>query len=38
MLPQDLKNYRAPDAFQLFEESDAAVMFWIVLIVALIVL
>ncbi len=32
-LPSDLKHYRAPDAFQLFEASVAYDIFWIGLIV-----
>lgn len=37
-MTDDLKNFRAPDSFQLLEESEAAHIFWILLIVAAIVL
>lgn len=37
-LPNDLKHYRpSEDAFQIIEESEAAAIFWILLIVAVIV-
>jgi hypothetical protein len=37
-LPDDLKDYHAPDAFQLFENPDTAlVWFWACLIVGILV-
>lgn len=36
MLPEDLKHYTERDAFQIFDESEASMGLWIVLILALI--
>ena len=38
MLPQDLKNYTAPDAFQIMEPSLAFDLFWLAIIVACFIL